>query len=111
LLGGAPQPFQSLGLLAVLEQQQAERGLGIKMATRRRALEPGLGRGKVDRDPPPKAVRLPQVELGIGVSAFRERPPDCDRRCIIGALPRFDSRLDRLRRKRRGHYGKQCRGN
>ena len=76
LLAALLEPFQARGLVAVLEQQQAERRLGIEMALVGGALEPGLRGGQVGRDAAAEAIGLAEVELGIGVAVLGERAPD-----------------------------------
>jgi len=66
------------------------------MAGTGRALEPGLGGAEVGLDAAAEPVSLSKVERGVGIAAFRQRPPDRDGARVIGFLPGFDPGLDRL---------------
>ena len=95
------QPAQAACLIAVLEEHQAQGRLRIHMARTRRALEPDLRRAEVHRYSAPEPVGLAKVERGVGIALLGKRPPNCDCTRIIGFLPGLDSRLYRLRVKRR----------
>ncbi len=109
LFRGGSQPAQSADPVAAVEQQQAERRLGVEMALASGALEPGLGGGEADRDSPAEPISLAEVERGVGIARLGEWPPDLDRRVVIGALPGVDAGLDRLGSGCRGHRQQQRR--
>src|SRR5699024_10045634 len=55
------EPFQTLCLIAVLKQEQPERGLRIDMPFRGSALEPILCFGEIGRHAAPEAVGLTEI--------------------------------------------------
>src|SRR6185437_15597387 len=92
------EPFQARDVVAVLEEEQAERRLCVEMAAVGRLLEPARRHREIDWNAATEAISLAQVELGVGIALLRQRPPDRDSAGIIRALPRFDAGLHRLRR-------------
>ena len=87
------------GAVAVLEQQQAERGRGVDMALARRLLEIIAARAaEVDRHALAQAIGLAEVEGGVGIALVGQRAPDRDRGGVIALLPRLDPGAHALRR-------------
>ena len=84
-------------MIAVLEQQEAKGRLRIDMALARGPLQPSLGLCEIERYAATEPVGLAEVERGVGVALFRQRPPDRDGAGGIAFLPGIDSRTNRLR--------------
>jgi hypothetical protein len=76
-------------VVAVLEQHQAECGLGVEMPFARGALEPGLRRAEVERNTATEPESLAEVERRVVVAFFRQRPPDAYGARMVAALPRM----------------------
>jgi hypothetical protein len=92
--GGLPDPGHRPGAVAVLEEDQAEIGLGLFVALLGRLFIPGLGKAKIARHAPAKLIGLAHVELCIGIALFSERAPLPDGVLEIAGLPRLDACLD-----------------
>ena len=97
LLGCRLEPLEPARLIAILEQQQPERRLGVDVALGGGALEPCRCSANVRRNAAAEPISLAEVERRVGVAFLRKRPPDRDGGRIIGALPGFDPGSDVLR--------------
>ncbi len=96
-LGAHLQPLQAFCLIAVLEEEEPERGLSVHVILSRSLLEPGLRRPQIDQHTASQPVGLAHVERGVGIACFGKRAPDCDGARIIAPLPGIDTGLDVLR--------------
>ena len=76
------------------EDDEAEIILGLQMALFCGAAIPAFGLRQIDGHAAPELVRLPQIELRIGIAGERQRPPFGHRLREIASLPRIDAILD-----------------
>ena len=76
------------------EQDEAEIILGLQMPLFGGAAIPGFGLRQIGGNAAAELIRLPQIELRIGIARERGGAPLGDGALIVAALPRIDAVLD-----------------